>query len=542
MKKKTNQLRINKVIYLLLFAFFALYSCDVDNLKYDNWKPVIAVPLVYSDFDVYDILNRTDSLNELLVVDEDGLLALNYKGELFSFTLEELLAIPDQDYSRTLDFTSIMATSIDADAGASFSDVVDFPLEIDPQDARVDEVVFMSGEVLFSFTIIQDEVFEGNLTFENLLDQNNQPLSFSLNSNGVLLGETVTETFDLSGARLSPNFDGTDNQITLEFSISISNNSNHTASADEAIAIGVDLSNIQIDYITGYFGQLSINTDEDSVRIKIFDNVINGTFALEEAFIDLTVENSFGLPVDFSLENITSFNLETGEEIDLNFPTDLGLDGQSTLGGSPEEVTFSFDNGNTNVVDLLEPTPKVIYFALNATSNPNGPPPPGEFNFITHDSRLDVGIDVLLPLKGYARDILLIDTLSIDIDFDEYEEVDSIEFKIRTMNGLPTTGEVQIVFLDELLTPLDSLFETPSPIIQSGSVGSDGIVTNSTETTQVITVNKVKADNLSNTNKVVVMAILNTNNSQSEDIVRFMDYYRLQLNLGAKIYGNIEVE
>jgi hypothetical protein len=289
MKKKTKLLRINKAIYLLLIAFFALYSCDVDNLKYDNWKPVIAVPLVYSDFDVYDILNRTDSLNELLVVDEDGLLALNYKGELFSFTLEELLAIPDQDYSRTLDFTSIMATSIDADAGASFSDVVDFPLEIDPQDARVDEVVFMSGEVLFSYTIIQDEVFEGNLTFENLLDQNNQPLSFSLNSNGILLGETVTETFDLSGARLSPNFDGTDNQITLEFSISISNNSNHTASADEAIAIGVDLSNIQIDYITGYFGQLSINTDEDSVRIKIFDNVINGTFALEEAFIDLTV-------------------------------------------------------------------------------------------------------------------------------------------------------------------------------------------------------------------------------------------------------------
>ena len=32
------------------------------------------------------------------------------------------------------------------------------------------------------------------------------------------------------------------------------------------------------------------------------------------------------------------------------------------------------------------------------------------------------------------------------------------------------------------------------------------------------------------------------NNSQSEDIVRFMDYYRLQLNLGAKIYGNIEIE
>jgi hypothetical protein len=193
-------------------------------------------------------------------------------------------------------------------------------------------------------------------------------------------------------------------------------------------------------------------------------------------------------------------------------------------------------------VDLLEPTPKVVYFALNATSNPNGPPPPDQPNFIRHDSRLDVGIDVLLPLKGYAQDILLIDTLDVDIEFDEFEEVDSIEFKIRTLNGFPTRGDVQVVFLDELMSPIDSLFLEPSPIILSGLVNSSGIVETPVENTQVVSVDQETSDNLGNTDKIVVIAVLNTINSQNEDIVRFMDDYRLKINLGAKIYGNIAVE
>ncbi len=528
-------------ISLLLFCI-ALYSCDVDNLKYDDWKPIIAVPLAYSDFDVYDVLNRTDSLQELLVVDEDGLLALNYKGDLFSFSLDELLDIPNQNYSQALPLTATMATAIESGLGASFSDAIEFPLNIDPSDVRVDELVFLSGNVNLSYTILQDEVFEGDITFGNLVDQNNAPLSFSISSTGVNPGQTITQSFDLTAARMSPNYDGTENLIALDFGISIANNPNHTAMSGDAINIEVDLSNINIDYITGYFGQLSINTDQDSVRIKIFDNIINGTFALEEAFIDLNVENSFGLPVDFSLEDVTSFNLETGEEIDLTFPSDLTLAGQTELNGTPEEVTFSFNNNNTNVVDLLEPTPKVVYFALNATSNPNGPPPPDQPNFIRHDSRLDVGIDVLLPLKGYAQDIVLIDTLDVAIDFDEYEEVDSIEFKIRTLNGFPTRGDVQVVFLDELQLPIDSLFPAPSPIIQSGLVNSIGIVETPTENTQVISVDQGSADNLSNTDKIVIIAVMNTTNSQNQDIVRFMDDYRLKINLGAKIYGNIAVE
>jgi hypothetical protein len=154
----------------LLLLLLALYSCDVDNLKYDDWKPVVAVPLAYSDFDVYDVLNRTDSLQELLVVDQDGLLALNYKGELFSFSLDELLDIPDQNYNQTLPLNPGMASSIESGLGASFSDAVEFPLNIEPNDVRVDEVVFLSGNVNLSYTILQDEVFEGSITFGNLVD------------------------------------------------------------------------------------------------------------------------------------------------------------------------------------------------------------------------------------------------------------------------------------------------------------------------------------------------------------------------------------
>ncbi|MEO0405478.1 MAG: hypothetical protein AAF193_11455, partial [Bacteroidota bacterium] len=349
-----------------------LFGCQVDDVTVEDWNPIAAVPLASTNFDIYDVFERSDTLESLFVVDEEGLMALEYEGSLFSFGLDEILDLPDQSISQSVSFSSTDAELIDTGVGIGSSLDFDTPLETDPEDIRIDEVKMMGGQVIFNYTVLQNENFEGNLTIDNIFDTQGNPLVFDIDNEGAAPGQPIQEVFDLTGASIAPVFEDPDNVLSISFSFNVTNNSEHTASEGEALDIQIQLIEPEIDYITGYFGQIPINTDQDSVRIRIFDNGLTGTFRLEEAFIDLNIVNSFGLPVAFDLDEITSINIDSGDETPLNFPDDLGLDGQETLNGMPEETTISFNNDNTNIVEVLEPSPKTIYFSLNATGNPDG--------------------------------------------------------------------------------------------------------------------------------------------------------------------------
>ena len=524
----------------IVASFLLLFSCRVDELKVEDWKPIAAIPLAYSNFDVYDVLTRTDSLDELLVFGTDGLMALNYKGELFSLRLDEILDLPDQSISQPLSFSESEADLIDSGIGLSSSFNIDTPLETDPEGIRIDEIVMLGGSFEFTYTIIQDEVFSGSLTLSNILNANSNPLSFVISSVDTEVGVPETVSFDLTGASILPTWEDPDNVLNIDFEFDVTDNPDNDAIEGDALDINISILQPEMDYIVGYFGQIPINTDRDSVSIRIFDNGLTGTFALEEAFIDLNIENSFGLPVAFDLTEVSSLNLDSGEETDLIFPNDLELQGQATLNGPPEEAVFAFDNNNTNVIELFEPSPKTIFFQLNASANPNGEPPIEMPNFIKHDSRLDVEIDVLLPLNGYAQDLLFIDTLSTELSFDEYAEIDSLEFKLASSNGFPISADAQILFLNENNDPLDSLFTHSTAFFASGDINADGIVQSPGLTTVFATLDNEKAANLDSTEKVVIRVLANTTNSSNQQIVRFMEDYSMDVRLGVKIYGNIE--
>lgn len=531
---------MKKHIFLAL-SVLLLFSCKIDEVEVEDWKPIAAVPIAYTNFDVYDVLDRADSLDELLVFDTDGLMALNYKGNLFSLGLDEILDLPDQSISRAFSFSAGEADLLNNGIGGSSSFNTDTPLETDPEGIRIDEILMLGGTIEFTYTVIQDEVFSGSLILANILDANSDPLSFPISSIDAVVGVPQTVTFDLTGATIIPTWIDPENILNIDFEFDVTDNPDNTALEGDALDLNISINDPALDYIVGYFQQIPINTDRDSVSIRIFDNGLSGTFALEEAFIDLNIVNSFGLPVAFDLAQVSSLNLDTGEETDLVFPDDLELEGQATLNGPPEEVTFSFDNNNTNVIDLFEPSPKTIFFELNASANPNGEPPPEMPNFIKHDSRLDVEIDVLLPLKGYAQDLLFIDTLNIELSFDEYTEIDSLEFKVFASNGFPMTADAQIIFLSENGTRLDSLFTQRTAIFASGAIDADGIVQSPGLSTVYAKLNNERTARLDSTEQVIIQVLSNTAQSDTQQIVRFMENYSMDVRLGVKIYGNIEL-
>ncbi|NQX92381.1 MAG: hypothetical protein HRT74_09735, partial [Flavobacteriales bacterium] len=146
-----------------------------------------------------------------------------------------------------------------------------------------------------------------------------------------------------------------------------------------------------------------------------------------------------------------------------------------------------------------------------------------------------------LPLKGYAQDLLFIDTLDIQLDLDEYDEIDSLEFKLFTANGFPMSAEGQIIFLDENGVALDSLFTQQLPIITSAPIDSQGEVTGKSENTVFATLDNERSQNLEGAEQIAFRVLANTTDSQNETFVRFQDTNNMDVRVGVKIFGNVEL-
>lgn len=534
-------MKFSKRCFLPVILAFSLFACTIDDVTVEDWSPIAAIPIASTNFDVEDLFERSDSLESLFVVDEEGLLALEYNGNLFSFGLEDLLDLPNQSITQEISFSQTDADAIDAGLGIGTSQEFDTPLTTDPDDIRIDEIRMMGGSVDFIYMLQQDEAFQGTLELLNITDAEGNPLTFSIDSESATVGVPQTASFDLTGAVIAPTYENDENYLAFSFVFNVANNPNHTAFEGVALEMTIEINDPEMDYITGYFGQLPVNTDQDSVRIRIFNKGLTGVFQLEQAFIDLEIENSFGLPVAFDLTDIQSVNLTTGEETDLIFDNNYELEGQATLNSEPEMAVLSFDHNNTNITDVLEPSPKTIYFALNAVANPDGPPPPDMPNFIKHDSRLDVGIDVLLPLKGFAQNLLFTDTVETEINFDSYDEIDSLEFKVYTANGFPMSASAQVVFLNDMDEPLDSLFTSLTPLFDPAPVDANGASIGKSEKRVFATLENERSMNLDNTTKVAFRVLANTTNSTDEQFVRFQEEYNMDIRIGVKIFGNIEL-
>lgn len=112
-----------KIIALLFCAsLFSIQSCsllDVDRVEVAPWEPIVAIPLINSDLDIYDL---TDSLDVSFInTQSDGLIEFVYQDSIESFRLADLVDIPAFSISEGLSFPlpSLEDVSISADFGVA---------------------------------------------------------------------------------------------------------------------------------------------------------------------------------------------------------------------------------------------------------------------------------------------------------------------------------------------------------------------------------------------------------------------------------------
>src|SRR5690606_2084496 len=128
-------------------------------------------------------------------------------------------------------------------------------------------------------------------------------------------------------------------------------------------------------------------------------------------------------------------------------------------------------------------------------------------NFIDEESRLDVDVDIDIPLWGRAS-IFFTDTFDLKLnDIDNVEDVDSASARFNFANGFPISLLAQVYLVDSLDQITDSLFiNGEERIISSGIVNSEGVVTQSTQTLFDVPLTNERLEVFTGSEKIILKA------------------------------------
>lgn len=543
MKYKSTSFGLLAAIGILLLVI-TLGSCkrdrfELDRLASTEWEPSLAFPLMKANLGVYDVMARIDS-SDLFIIDPlTGQVALIYEGELFSFSAQEVLQLPNQAFGTT--FTLDLPEQASLTGVGQVTKLLSFDETlVMPSGVQTDSVTYLGGSL--DITINSDFQHSGTVQIvAPSLRKNGQPFEQFIDVNYVSGPVSVTESYDMTGYTMDLTDGGTTfNTLPLDLSLTLINSGNGITGT-EAVDVAFDYTDLEFEAIYGNFGQQTISLDNDSILIRIFTNSVDGTFQLTDPKLRLYIDNSFGFPVELSIDTLDSRNAVTGETTPLLPGLDPFLINSPTLQQIGQSVPTDtvIDNTNSNIIALMEPTPKWLVHAISAVSNP--PSAPSAYNFLRHDSKFIVDTELEMPLVGWADNWSITDTVAFTFEEDNVKEIQSVELRVYVANHFPMNARMQIYLLDENYMVIDSIVPTEHDLIQTGVIDGIGRVVEETVTITDIPFDQSRMPNLYNARYARVWADAESTTAADETVVRIYDSYYMNFRVGMKVNARINL-
>lgn len=533
--------RFFSYILILIAAVLSFSACvrkyDPDRLASGSWDPNLAVPLAFSHFTVYDILDRADS-NDLVVIDPNtGLLALIYTGQAFSFSARNVLELPDftfaaqysagefgfpviPNFNQNLSGGSSESFNYTPDGGGEF-----YTLTLDAGELAIELETDLQHDLDVQLTFPYISVGGVPLVVNLPLVHTGMPTS------------AATAQIDLTNYLIDFTAGGgTNNTLEYTIEVAISGNGN-PINGNESLDVNVSLSGLLFSLVTGDFGQRVVGIDGDSILLAIFQNVIDGYFELNDPRLYLDVSNSFGFPVEVDITELRTVNTNDGAVYPLTGfpnPTDVGY---PILPGDSVSTTLLFNSSNTsNITNVITPVPKYLHFAFQGTSNPAGQAE--NPNFITADSRLRIDARLELPLQGFAYGFMVVDT--VEFTFDEaLDEVEWVKIRLNATNGFPVDLHAEILLADADYNILETLLTDEQAVLVSGQTDVDGRVIVPTQKITDILIPREQIDMLYDAAYLIIRAEANTLNGTNGEAVGIYEDNYIDLRLGMQVQGRI---
>lgn len=350
--------------------------------------------------------------------------------------------------------------------------------------------------------------------------------------------EIVDQAFDISGFTIDlRGSNGNEiNTFYQEFSARI----NYTGipsfiTLEDSLKVVYGLENIVPNSLKGYLGQYEIAIADTTAGVEVFDQFGDGEIHFGDINIDLEIINGLGAGGQVIINSLGGTNTSTGETVFLNCPTAIGVPiniNRALLNPYvPGYTTIALNSANSNINELIEIFPDKLFYDVVMNVNPNG----NEFNyqdFVIATSKINIDFNLSMPLEFFASNLTLQSEFPVTLDAESGTEgIGNIDLTLYADNTFPLDASINIVFIDDFGTHLDSLnFEGYS--INPGILSADCRVHEATQTEIHQLVDGALKDAILNATKAIATVTFNTASIPScSEIVKIYSDYKMAIQL-----------
>ncbi len=506
-------------------ALLAFGSCiDENDYSIDSVEvsPTIALPLVFGELSIQDLLKSTDSA--YVKIYPDDLVYLAYSQTLASQGISELFTVPDKSLARSFFVPPLVIPAHTKDIRSdSIVEVVDFG--IGPE--QLSEISFKAGTINYSTTSNSASLtnkYEINISLPDFISKaTNKALNININSTGSI---------NLSDYYVKLN----KNKFNLKLVFVLKKSTTSVViSPNTFVNVKLSFLGIDFNYIKGFFGDQTASIPADIVDVGAFGNSLdasNVSFAQPQIILEVVNDNGVPCEVDF-----TKFEARNGTQslavilnpsnpISVAYPTKIGTSAKTSV-------------SVVNVKELLDFAPTQFYYKVNARINKGLT---AGSNFLADTSKLRVSLNVEVPLYGHASNINLMDTIKIDLGNFDVSNVNSAFLKTKIVNELPLDAKVQFYMTDDKYKILDSLLApSQTSIIKGSTVTASGDLQSPGIFDQLIQLEKAKVDKIFSAKYIIIKAAMNTSKDSNGAFpdVKFKSQYKMKVDLG--LLANLKI-
>lgn len=533
----------------LVFAVscVALTSChldDFDTADLEDFNVSVGVksPIAHGSITVEDIIEDIDDDEGLIHYGEDGLYYLQYRQEdVLNFDALDLFQfnVGFPAFTNQVSVTEVLGVGELPPGGAEVN-ITGIP-EYTMDEASVnldildDEDVYLTrvklARVNFRITVDQPNLLNTELQM-NLLNcsyENGDPvvLEHVFSTNNNVYSETVEDVY--------VNFDGNEQ---LDYQIKLNVQDSETPvwiTNEDEVRVSFNVDDVEFDVLYGDFGQQSIAIP--SGRLDLDMSVLDefgGGLNLVNPRIELEVVNGVGAPANVYFGIGAFENGQLGETLTFN----EGYVALQYPAAAGEQVDYvqTMDKSNSNIVDFVASLPSdFLMYDGRIVVNPAGATPDEE-NFISMDSRVQLDVNVVLPLEVQANDLVITDTLDVDFDLDA--EVNEAILWIDYENNIPFEVVAELIFIDQ-----ETGEQLSKPVVLDGLVAApadaNGVSTGSSSGEIRIELDEEDATALFTADGAVLNAYLRSpDNGETPGALRAHDQIDLRIKVQTRATFN----
>lgn len=313
-------------------------------------------------------------------------------------------------------------------------------------------------------------------------------------------------------------------------------------SFDTSSSVTVDLAiiNINPQFIDGYFGNRNIVLDADTQSFETGTSDLFESMSFSNPILTLGFHNTFGVPIDISSLNLTM--KKGNNEEDLNPGELLPFNIQNSHIAAPDEAVTSnliLDN-QTNITQLINLWPNEVITSFTGSINTSG----SSYNYALDTSKIDVTLDLSIPLYGTIDELNITDTIDIDSSMNNlFQNVEKASLRTNVENGFPLEAKVKFYVTDENYLILDSLesIDGNDVLINAAIVdGSGDVTTSASMQSDLLADEDVIALLKMEGNKFLLSVTLNTANSGAD--VKIYSNYSMDIKIGLLAMLSFEID